>query len=94
MEHSATTCSPGRLLGYSTFYTRFSVPEHVIGWMRFGIAYADYVILLKFHVQMYMYSVFNRVPYSLDQTLLSISRCSQIEAAAPDVRKEIVAALE
>ena len=30
-----------------------------------------------------------RVPYSPNQTPLSISRCSQIEAAPPDARKEI-----
>ena len=34
------------------------------------------------------------IPYLLDQMLLSISRRSKIEAAPPDVLKEIVAALE
>ena len=34
------------------------------------------------------------MPYSLDQTPLSISSHSQIEAAPPDVLNEIVATLE
>ena len=34
------------------------------------------------------------IPYSLNQTPLSISRRSRIEAAPPDTLKEIVAALE
>ena len=36
----------------------------------------------------------NDILYLLDQTLLSISRHSQIVAAPPDVLNEIVAALE
>ena len=35
-----------------------------------------------------------KVPYSLDQTPLSISRRSRIVAAPPEVLNEIVAALE
>ena len=40
------------------------------------------------------YMLSAQLPYSLDQTPLSISRRSRIVAAPPDVLKEIVAALE
>ena len=51
------------------------------------------VALIHVHVLCVIFG-FQQLPYLLDQTLLSISSRSRIEAVPPNVLNEIVAALE
>lgn len=60
-----------------------------------AMAYLPRVLLANKREQMeLMANIFISIPYSLDQTLLLISRHSRIVATPSDVLNEIVAALE
>ena len=78
VTHVNCTASDGKL---SEGLARLRVA--IVDWRKSGCRICEISLHYETHI-----------PYLLDQTPLSISRCSRIVAGHPDVLNEIVAALE